>query len=189
MKLQNFNNRAIFSAECEKIVKDIYHFSFPESERRDWESLKALAEKGEIDAYVIADGEETVGLVTVWKFGDKVTGKGHGTTWIYIEHLALGEACRGRGLGSKVIEEVKKIYGVPVILEVEPSGSTPEADARLRFYGRLGFAAHADYHYVQPPYREGLPEVELTLMSHGLDGSLSLDKVAATLHSRVYGKR
>lgn len=189
MKLQNFNNQAIFSAECEKKVKDIYQFSFPESERRDWESLISLSGRGDIDAYVIADGGEAVGLVTVWKFGDKDAGQGHEAPWIYIEHLALGEACRGRGLGSKVIEEVKKIYGVPVILEVEPSGSTPEADARLRFYGRLGFFAHTGYHYVQPPYREGLPEVELTLMSHGLSDTLTLDAVAGTLHSRVYGKR
>lgn len=195
MKLINFNNKALFTPQYAQKVKDIYFFSFPETERRPWQSVLSLSAEGVVDAYVVEDEDDAVGLVTVWHFPIRRSGAENNSLsssrtpaeWIYIEHLALSDRCRGRGLGSLVLRELIGLYRLPVVLEVEPDGSTPEAGARIRFYKRLGFEIHDSYRYVQPPYSEGLPALELWLLTHSLPAGLSLDVVSRCLHTGVYG--
>lgn len=204
MKLINFNDKALFTPQYAQKVKDIYFSSFPETERRPWQSVLALSAEGVVDAYVVEDENDAVGLVTVWHFplgmercesapasasgaGCQVSSSRTRAEWIYIEHLALSDRCRGRGLGSLVVRELINLYRLPVVLEAEPDGSTPEAGARLRFYRRLEFEIHDGYRYVQPPYSEGLPALELWLLTHSLPAGLSLDEVSRCLHTGVYG--
>lgn len=184
MELINFNNPAFLSPDTENRLRTVYEGSFPESERRSWQSIKELSSVSRLNALAVVHEGEVAGLVTIWKFSDA-----DALPWIYIEHLALSPEYRGRGIGSEVIEEIKRAYSLPVVLEAEPSGSTPEADARLRFYKRSGFRVHEDFSYSQPPYAPGMPWVALTLISHGLPPEISLREISDTLHREVYAIR
>ncbi|MGM9865461.1 MAG: GNAT family N-acetyltransferase, partial [Muribaculaceae bacterium] len=111
------------------------------------------------------------GLVTVWEFDG----------FSYVEHFAVQPGLRGAGVGSWVLSQLRE----PVILEVEPAGSTPEAERRIRFYERNGFRV-LDVQYVQPPYSPELPELELKLMLRG--DIEDIDAVIKTIHKNVYNK-
>ena len=78
-----------------------------------------------------------------------------------MEHFAIISAMRGGGLGGEAIRNFVAADPMPVILEVEPSGSNDMADRRIAFYERCGFTGHRDFEYIQPPYSPGLPEVPL----------------------------
>ncbi len=182
MELRIFNFPDFSPSFQENRLRAIYEEAFPQSERRSWQSIRELAAYGRLDAMAVTHEGDAVGLVTIWKFPAPGTG-----AWIYIEHLALAPELRGRGLGTAVMEEIKRLYGLPIVLEAEPAGSTPQAHARLRFYKRLGFEVHDTFPYIQPPYAPGLPSVMLNLLTFNLPQEVSLSEIASTLHREVYG--
>lgn len=168
-------------ANWDTTLRAIFERSFPESERRTWQSVKRLATEGDIDALAVTVNDDIVGHVTIWKFTSRNVGE-----WLYIEYLAFAQQWRGKGLGTSVMRGIQETYGLPIVLEAEPSGFTPEADARLRFYRRLGFEVHEDFPYTQPPYSPGLPPVELLLLTYHRPHGLSLAEISRTLHEKVY---
>lgn len=152
----------------------LYEQSFPPEERRDWCALPVDNQAFKLWAIVDDDIDEEpveVGLVTVWEFDG----------FSYVEHFAVQPGLRGAGVGSWVLSQLRE----PVILEVEPAGSTPEAERRIRFYERNGFRV-LDVQYVQPPYSPELPELELKLMLRG--DIEDIDAVIKTIHKNVYNK-
>lgn len=183
----------------------LYEQSFPPEERRDWCALPvdnpafklwAIVDYEPVNNMTINKGDESVnsnangieeagikakaeaegktvevGLVTVWEFDG----------FSYVEHFAVQPGLRGAGVGSWVLSQLRE----PVILEVEPAGSTPEAERRIRFYERNGFRV-LDVPYVQPPYSSELPELELKLMLRG--DIEDIDAVIKTIHKNVYNK-
>lgn len=152
----------------------LYEQSFPPEERRDWCALPVDNPAFKLWAIVDDDIDEEpveVGLVTVWEFDG----------FSYVEHFAVQPGLRGAGVGSWVLSQLRE----PVILEVEPAGSTPEAERRIRFYERNGFRV-LDVPYVQPPYSPELSELELKLMLRG--DIEDIDAVIKTIHKNVYNK-
>ncbi|MBD5244598.1 MAG: GNAT family N-acetyltransferase [Barnesiella sp.] len=158
-------------------VKKIYLSSFPEEERRPWHELMRLTDSvgGPFGFYIVNYGKRPAGLITAWAFPE----------FTYIEHFAIDSSCRGKGVGARILKEFVKKQSNPVVLEVEPESDGPLARRRIGFYKRCGFIAFPDFNYVQPPYAPGLPSVSLMLMATSAD--LNLNKVASTLHARVYG--
>lgn len=154
-----------------EVLRELYELSFPPEERRDWFRLPLDTPAFKLMAIVDEASGDEIGLITVWQFEG----------FSYVEHFAVNPNLRGAGLGSKVLEQLQG----PVILEVEPVGSTPEAERRIRFYERNGFRV-LDVHYVQPPYSPGLPELELRLMLRG--DIADIDKAIKTIHKNVYNK-
>ncbi|WP_138416430.1 GNAT family N-acetyltransferase [Aquibacillus sediminis] len=60
-------------------------------------------------------------------------------TFIFIDYVFVSNAARGQGLGSQLIEKLKK-KNKPIILEVEPFDyKDSDSQKRLRFYQREGF--------------------------------------------------
>ena len=156
------------------IIKKIYETSFPVEERRQWESIVNPAVKGCPTLYAILSDGHIVGMATVWTFG----------CFAYIEHLALDESVRNKGLGSAALKAIiDTVDPLPVVIEAEPpTDDNPFAARRIRFYQRHGFAV-IDPYYVQPPYAVGLPEVGLYLMANA---PVSPVETAYTLHTEVY---
>ena len=159
-------------------VKEIYMEAFPESERRDWADLVARVASGQIECHAAMDAGRVAAFVTVWRLPR--------TGWAYIEHLAVSSAMRGSGLGAEVMRALQQGLSCPVVLEVEPATDGEMARRRIGFYERLGFTAHHDHHYVQPPYSPGLPQVPLTLMTWG-HPTPPLDELHSELLAQVYG--
>lgn len=160
-------------------VKRLYMNSFPESERRPWDDLVSRASDpgARLNLAVIRHMNHFAGMLTWWRLGDGLR---------YVEHFAVEPSLRGSGIGAGAITGFVDMEETPVILEVEPADLDDMARRRIRFYSRCGFRAHPDFVYVQPPYAEGLPSVELMLMTSA-GNDVDLSDAARQIHQIVYG--
>ena len=159
-------------------IHDIYMDSFPPEERRPWNDIlhKLDTVGSPFSLTLILLKGKASGFITSWDFGD----------FVYIEHFAMQSSGRGSGIGAKALRRFCRQARKPVFLEVEPPSVGQMAQRRIKFYERNGFVPFYDFKYVQPPYAEGLPEVELVLM--GTSSEVSLEEVKNKLHTEVYGK-
>lgn len=158
-------------------LRTLYFDSFSPEERRSWKSIMELTDdrSSPFNLTVILRDGMTAGFITWWRLGGAR----------YVEHFAIIPAMRGGGLGGEAIRNFVAADPMPVILEVEPSGSNDMADRRIAFYERCGFTGHRDFEYIQPPYSPGLPEVPLMLMTSGK--GVDLGTTAGEIRRRVYG--
>lgn len=177
MELQIESIRSVSDSRLSEI-HNIYCPAFPADEQRPWASLLDKVADGEISLYVALVGENVAGMATVW----------HMNGFRYIEHLAVDQSLRGHGLGAVMVRWLLAAENSPVVLEAEPRGLSAMAARRIGFYERLGFTAHHDYCYIQPPYTPDSASVPLTLMTAG-EPVPDLDEVTLSLHRRVYGVR
>lgn len=161
-------------------MERVYMSSFPVEERRAWEQIVDFSSRlrHPLTFTLITIAGRPVGFLTWWRF------KG----FRYVEHFAVEESMRGRGIGELALGVFVERDRSPVVLEVEPAERGALARRRIRFYERCGFRPHPDYRYVQPPYAEGLPEVALMLMTASYrSGSVNLAKIDRVLKMMVYG--
>ncbi len=151
--------------------------SFVSDERREEEELRVLVDGGSIFSFnVVECGGERVGLITTWNFGK----------FIYVEHFAVEASMRNRGVGCRVLGMLREMSGLPVLVEVEPEGSSVEAGRRIRFYQRAGFEAWTTP-YIQPPYGRGKSAVPMLLMANGIEETLENSQIVkALLYKHVY---
>lgn len=161
--------------ECPGRIKKLYESSFPPEERREWTDLinKGVSAASPLEFICIYIHERPVGMITCWHFDG----------FDYVEHFAVDGCLRGQGIGARVLGMITDA-APGLVLEVEPAATGEMARRRIAFYKRCGFRACEEYAYVQPPYSEGLPSVELMLMTCGQVPDL--DRVASTLHKEVY---
>ena len=120
-------------------IKDLYHSAFPEEERREWTDILRRIETGDpiFNFYVLQHNSETIGFITLWNLP-----------------------------GAEAIKAALAMAATrPLVLEVELPGASEFADSRISFYKRCGMTPLEDFPYWQPPYRAGLPEVAMMLMS------------------------
>lgn len=159
-------------------IKRLYVNSFPESERRPWDDLVSRASDScaRLNLAVISHKNHFAGMLTWWRLDDALR---------YVEHFAVEPSLRGSGIGAGAISGFVAMEETPVILEVEPADLDDMARRRIRFYSRCGFVAHPGFSYVQPPYSDGLPAVDLMLMTAGR--SVDLSDATARIHQMVYG--
>lgn len=133
-----------------KLLKE----SFPEIERRNYEGQKKILENNLYNVLYYKEGKEVVAFIAFWKFED----------FIFIEHLAVAERLRSKGIGKRILNTLLTIYHKKVILEVEPV-EDQLTKRRVEFYNRLGFKLN-DYEYKQPPLQEGNEYLKLEIMSY-----------------------
>lgn len=129
--------------------------SFPVIEFRSYEGQKKLLSNPYYRLLTQADEQgKVVAFLAGWEF----------ESFRFVEHIAVSPVIRGGGRGKHLMEQFMKESSLPVILEVEP----PEDELKRRrigFYERLGFQL-GDQGYVQPPLREGQPDLPLCIMSY-----------------------
>lgn len=132
---------------------EIYAQAFPECEKRDRAGQMRVLARREYRVERMVEHGVLLGFVACWDIGG----------YWFVEHVAVADAARGRGLGSELM---KKMTGrdKPVILEVEPPADDI-ARRRVGFYQRLGFHLNA-YPHIQPPLQPGGQSVRLLLMSY-----------------------
>lgn len=138
------------------IIKGLYEGSFPVEERRPWDDFvhRATDDNPFFKVAVAQADGRVVGFISTWRL----------PTTMYVEHLAVDPAVRGRGIGGEMIDRTVASTSLPVMLEVERPDSDM-ARRRIDFYRRHGFSVIDGVDYVQPPYSRNLPEVPMLLMS------------------------
>lgn len=159
--------------------KELYETSFPAEERREWGKIVRFAEEAShpLSFYEILWKGKAAGFLTAWDLPDG---------WMYVEHFVVAEPLRGKGIGEQAIRLFCASHS-KVVLEVELPSMGKTAQRRIAFYERCGFAPHEDFEYIQPSYGEGLPEVEMMLMTYG-ENRAGLYEIASLLKRIVYEK-
>ncbi len=132
----------------------LYELSFPPEERRLINDHLMIMNKPDYNFDVIIKGTELVGIFFWWDF-DNLS---------YIEHFATNPTHRNQGLGKSILQNFIRNNPNPILLEVE----IPDNDIKLRrisFYKRVGFKLNK-HPYSFPPMQEGMPPLELYLMTY-----------------------
>jgi len=154
----------------------LYESAFPPDERRDLEKQKALFARRGYRLFAAVDGSEMVGLLSLWEFGD----------FVFMEHLAVREELRGKGVGAAILREYLKGGKGKILLEVEPP-RTAVQKKRVAFYQKLGFVLN-QYPYIQPPYGPEKKPVPMLIMSHPDEiGEAEFTEARRKIHTVVYG--
>ncbi|MBE6051466.1 MAG: GNAT family N-acetyltransferase [Clostridium sp.] len=133
---------------------DLLYKSFPTIERRTYEGQKKLLNNDLYNVLYFKANEKVAAFLAYWEFED----------FIFIEHFAVDENLRGRGTGTKILDDFLINSTKEVILEVE----LPLEDIairRIEFYKRIGFNFN-DYEYMQPPLQKDNEYFELKIMSY-----------------------
>ncbi|GAB3786823.1 hypothetical protein GCM10028818_50710 [Spirosoma horti] len=82
---------------------------------------------------------------------------------LFVEHIAVDPAQRGKQHGQRAISELRRLESPYIILEVElPQDALSQR--RIQFYERQDFSLNA-FSYAQPPYQAGNPSIPMHLMS------------------------
>lgn len=164
-----------------KAIEKLYIDSFPPIERRLFANVEILLEKKDVPFRMIAamDGSKLLGFLSFWEFDG----------FRYIEHFAVDESRRGEGIGSALLEYfIKDSDKTPIVLETEIPESSTDARRRVDFYMRHGFILWRLVKYMQPPYDEGVEELEMRLMTLQVNNSASTQRAGEIIRREVYKK-
>ena len=128
--------------------------AFPPTERRTKAGQRALLHHPGYSYRILRDENKNfLGFLAVWDLGE----------FRFVEHFAVNEAARGKGIGGKALQMWMQEADTPVILEVEPP-ETEIARRRIGFYQRLGLYLN-DFPYTQPSMQKDQPPIPLKIMS------------------------
>jgi ribosomal protein S18 acetylase RimI-like enzyme len=148
--------------------------SFPKNEIRSYKGQKALLKEKKYSLFIKQENAEIIGFIGVWNLDD----------YVFVEHFAVSEKNRGKGVGSEILSKIKTKFSKPLVLEVEPPCDI-KTSKRIAFYEKNGLFFH-DYYYVQPPLEKEREEVELRIMcSEKLDRN-GFEKVRNVLYKEIY---
>jgi len=118
---------------CFLRLRKLYHNAFPREERKPFSIICKMYREGKNDIWCIRLNGKLMGLATTV----------NGEREILLDYLAVMPGHRGKGIGSRALEELKKIYqGKGIIAEIESSREDcPDRERRLvrkQFYVNSG---------------------------------------------------
>lgn len=158
-------------------VENLWHESFPESERREDEPQRYNVDHNNaFTCYLIAEDTLQIGFITVWTLEG----------FSYVEHLATSPSVRNKGYGRKIMEVLQQQFPGVIILEVEKPVDE-WSRRRIGFYQRCGFSL-CEKEYVQPSYRKGGETLPMFLMYAGTETiDKEFESIRNEIYRRVYG--
>lgn len=113
---------------------------FPANERAPFRFIRKNIEKKIFEGFLLTDGHKDLAYSINISSTDG--------DYQLINYLAVLSGCRGQGIGTALLWELKKLYSgkKAIIVEVEP----PDDDmkkSRVRFYERAGFVMLENVEY------------------------------------------
>jgi len=156
-------------------VFSIMEESFPKNEYRSYAKQKELLAVPEYELYGKRMNGKIAGFLAVWDLREV----------IFIEHFAVKNELRGRGLGKEMLNVLFTEKKGPFCLEVElPENET--ARRRIAFYERMGLHFY-DYPYTQPSMDLGRDPIPLRIMTDSPTLSEEqFQKLRDLLYRKVY---
>ena len=126
-------------------ARALYLRAFPEDERLPWALIHLLSLRRGID--LVAWWDEPAGPVQAASPDPSAltwSVRRPGSRLLYLFYLAVDDAARGRGLGTRLLAELERRHpGCSVVLDIEPviaeGGNAEQRRRRLAFYERAGF--------------------------------------------------
>ncbi|SCH44320.1 ribosomal-protein-alanine acetyltransferase [uncultured Clostridium sp.] len=156
---------------------NILEKSFPDNERRKYVDQLSLLDKENYRPLIFKEKDEVLAIMATWEF----------EKFVFIEHLAVDNKLRGKGVGTSLIDNYLKECNKEVFLEVEP----PQCEIstkRIKFYEKLNFYLN-DFYYLQQPLNEGDLPFELKIMSYDKKiDSKDFEEYKNIIYKEVYGK-
>lgn len=116
-------------------IKNLYRSAFPANERAPLFILFKRTDNGRDSFRAVVDDDKFVGLVYTISTAKLV----------YVFFLAVEEEMRGKGYGSKILEQLKQKYSDKTVClmiedpEEKKAENIDERINRLKFYERNGF--------------------------------------------------
>lgn len=143
---------------------------FIEDERRDLADFLQAIRRPQYTMYGLWQNGVRVGYAGIWTLNGM----------FFMEHFAVVQEYRGRGVGSACLQTLLQRFH-SMVLEVEhPTGETEKR--RIAFYERNGFVREP-FDYLQPSYHGGEP-LSLELMSY--PSHLPDDSIVDEIYATVY---
>lgn len=134
-------------------VWQIYESSFPRSERRSRvQHERAVKSENTFHCKQLLLGDTVVGVLFYWELPE----------CLFVEHLAVAEQWRGRGVGTAALKRLQE-QGKLLILEIEPPLDAATC-RRLEFYRSAGFEL-LSFDHEQLPFHADTPSVPMRLLS------------------------
>lgn len=154
-----------------KIFLDEIEKNFPLNERRDNNAQQNLLNNEDFTPFYIEFNGELVGLFSLWQLNG----------FTFIEHFAVFDKFKNKGLGTKALKLLKTTYN-NLVLEAEPP-ETEIAKRRIAFYERNDFTVCNELYY-QPPYRQSDSLTRLNFLYSA--NSFDFERVKKELYLKVY---
>ena len=128
--------------------------SFPITEMRTYKEQKRLFEREDYHVYGFYEQNQLIGFLAIYEEKN----------FTFIEHFALTSAVRGKGYGSRILQQFISTLKKPSIFEVEYP-TTEIAKRRIRLYQRLGAKLFDEIDYAMPPLHQEHEPLPLYLMT------------------------
>jgi GNAT superfamily N-acetyltransferase len=110
----------------------LYEESFPDNERKRWETMEACVSKGTMKMYVIEKQNEVIALAFVIL----------DDAYLLLDYLAVAKAYQNQGIGSQILYSLAQSYPhLALLVEIEDYDvyQEPIMKKREAFYLRNGF--------------------------------------------------
>ncbi len=119
-----------------KEVKEIYLEAFPKRERKPFFSLRRSVKRGKVQLLTAVEENQLLGFTAVIPYKNM----------IMVDYLAVSGKIRSRGTGSRIMQEVCRMFaGKKIVLLIEKEDAQAENAqqriARRRFYVKNGFTS------------------------------------------------
>lgn len=159
-------------------AKELFESAFPDEERPPFGEIKKRNQNQFhfMVASLDEDESEPVGILTYWDFEE----------CIYVEHFAITEELRNKGLGKAVFLNFLSQQTRQVVLEVELSHNE-ESDHRIEFYASMGLFKNPQ-EYWQPSYHKGKKKLVMPMhimSKYELDDD-EFEEIKQLLYKNVY---
>ena len=156
-------------------AQDLFESAFPDEERPSFEDVEEREQQNFHFEVITLDDDEAIGLLTYWDFDE----------FVYVEHFAIDEEYRGRGLGRAAFLEFMSQHTDQMVLEIELPGND-SSDCRMEFYTDMGLFANPQ-EYWQPSYHKSNElALRMIIMSkYELDDD-DFDAMRSILYKEVY---
>ena len=155
-------------------IYNILEKSFEPFLHRGYENQKILLENDRYNLITYSENNEILGFLTYWKIEENI---------LFVEHFAVDERARGKGIGSKIFNDFLKLEGHK-ILEVEPP-HTEIDKKRIKFYESFDFIFD-EREYYQPPYKKGDNKTRLNIMSSKKLDENEFNTIIGKIYKYVY---